>query len=125
MSLTLLSIGSTDLTSYIDQQNWDVNRTPVYVDWTDANHVIHRHVNRYRISGKFKIGFKSVTDVTSFLTLLENNRQSGEYYSASIFSNDDNTLHTAEIFLDGVASIKRDLLNGRVWHAYDITVEER
>jgi hypothetical protein len=125
MSLTLLSIGSTDLTSYIDQQNWDVNRTPVYVDWTDANHVIHRHVNRYRISGKFKIGFKSVTDVTSFLTLLENNRQSGEYYSASIFSNDDNTLHTAEIFLDGVASIKRDLQNGRVWHAYDITVEER
>ena len=125
MPLTLLSIGGVDLTADIDQQNWDVNRSPVYTDWTDANHVIHRHVMRYRISGRFKIGFKTVTDVTSFLTLLSNNKQSGEYYSAQVFSNDDNTLHSADIFLDGVADIKRDLDNGRQWHAYTIDLEER
>lgn len=125
MALTLLSIGGTDLTEFVDKQNWDVNRTPVFKDWTDANQVIHRHVMRYRISGSFKIGFKEVADVTSFLTLLEANRQSGEYYTAQVFSNDDNTLHTAEIFLDGVAEIKRDLQNGRQWHAYSIDLEER
>ena len=126
MPLTLLSIGGTDLTSYVvDIQAYNVNRSPVYSDWTDANHIVHRHVIRYRIEGSFRLGFKSSADVTTFLTLLANNVQSGEYYPAQIFSNDDNQLHSANIFLDGVADIKRDLANGREWHEYTIQVSER
>lgn len=125
MPLTLLSIGGVDLTEYIDIQNYEVNRSPVYEEWVDGNHVTRRDVIRYRISGNFNIGFKSAAEVTSFLSILSSNVQAGNYYPAQVFSNDDNTLHQANIFIDGDAEIKRDLKNGRVWHQYAIEITER
>lgn len=125
MPLVLLNIGGTDLTSYIDKQNYDVNTADVFEEWTDANHIKHRHIIRTRLSGTISIGFKSSTDVSNFLTLLSNNVQSGGYYNASIFSNDDNTLHSAEIFIDGVSQIRRDAAENRIWQTYELTVEER
>lgn len=125
MPLILLKIGGTDLTSYIDQQNYEVNSIDEFEEWMDANHVKHRHVIRTRLSGKFEIGFKKAADVSTFLTLMGNNIQSGGYYNAQIFSNDDNTLHTTEVFIDDISKIKRDELNGRIWQTYELTVEER
>lgn len=125
MPLTLFQIGANDLTDYIDIQNYDVQKDPVYEEWTDGNYVKHRNVVRTRIKGKLKIGFRSNTDVTTFLSILAANVQSGDYYSAQIFTNDDNTLNSANIFIKDVATIKRDLTNGRVWHEYTLEVEER
>ena len=125
MSLTLLSIGGTDLTDYIDIQTYDVNNTEEYTEWIDANRIKHRDVLRTRLSGSFKLGFRSTAQVATFLSVLSTNIQSGSYYHASVFSNDDNQLHTADIFLDDVATIARDLTNNRVWHEYRIELEER
>lgn len=125
MPFTLLQIGNTDLTDYIDIQNYEVNKEPVYEEWTDGNHVKHRNKIRTRISGSFKVGFKTAAEATAFITLLTNSITSGSYYTASIYTNDDDTLNTADIYLDGTAIIKRDLLNGRVWHEYSLEVEER
>lgn len=124
-NIVLLRIGNTDLTDYIDIQSYNVNNTEEYTEWTDANHVKHRDVLRTRLSGSLKLGFRSTAEVTSFLSVLSSNIQSGNYYAAEVFSNDDNTLHTANIFIDGDAEIKRDLINGRVWHKYDIDITER
>lgn len=125
MPLVLLKIGGTDLTPYIDKQNYEVNNVDEFEEWTDANHVKHRHVIRQRLSGNLSIGFRSTTEITNFLTLMGNNLQSGGYYNAQIFANDDNTLHTTEIFIDDISKIKRDVLNGRIWQTYELTVEER
>lgn len=126
MPLTLLSIGGSDLTQYMDIQNYTVNNTPEFETWTDANRIEHRHKFRDRLEGSLKIGFRSSTEISTFLTLLSNNIQSGGYYIASVYSNDDDTLHTGvNIYLDGVTEIKRDLTNGRIWSAYDLTLRER
>lgn len=126
MSLILFKIGNTDLTQYVDIQNYDVNNTPEYMEWTDANHIRHRDVIRTRLSGTVKLGFLGSTDVAAFLSVLSSNITAGGYYPASVFSNDDNTLHTGvQIFIDDVADIKRDLVNNRSWHAYELKIEER
>lgn len=124
MPLTLLSIGGNDLTQYMDIQGYAVNRVPVFEEWTDGNHIKHRNIIRNRIKGSFKIGFRSSTDVTAFLTVLSSYVTAGGYYPAQIFANDDNTLHTANIFIDGLAEIRRDIVNGREWYSYNLTVEE-
>ena len=126
MSLTLLSIGETDLTEYIDIQNYEVNKVPVYEEWVDGNHITHRSLIRKKITGSFKVGFRKSDDVAAFLALLSENIQTGQYYEdALVYTNNDDTLNTADIFLEGTAAISRDLVNNRVWHEYTITVEER
>lgn len=125
MPLTLLEINQTDLTEYIDIQNYNVNRIPVFEDWTDGNHITRRNVIRYRIKGEIKIGFRDDTDVSSFLNLLSSSITAGNYYAADVFVNNENTLVSANVFIDGLATIARDLANGRVWHSYTLTIEER
>lgn len=124
-SITLFQIGNTDLTDYVDIQNYDVQKEPIYEEWTDGNYVNHRNIVRTRIKGTVKVGFRNSTDVASFLSVLSSNVQAGGYYPASVFTNDDNTLNTANIFISDVAEIKRDLVNGRVWHEYTLEIEER
>ena len=124
-SITLFKIGNTDLTDYVDIQNYDVQKEPIYEEWTDGNYVNHRNIVRTRINGTVKVGFRNSTDVASFLSVLSSNVQTGGYYPASVFTNDDNTLNTANIFISDVAEIKRDLVNGRVWHEYTLEIEER
>lgn len=124
-SITLFQIGNTDLTDYVDIQNYDVQKEPIYEEWTDGNYVNHRNIVRTRIKGTVKVGFRNSTDVASFLSVLSSNVQVGGYYPASVFTNDDNTLNTANIFISDVAEIKRDLVNGRVWHEYTLEIEER
>ena len=124
-NIVLLKIGTSDLTDYIDIQSYNVNNTEEYTEWTDANHVKHRDVLRTRLSGSINLGFRSAAEVTSFLSVLSSNVQAGNYYPAQVFSNDDNTLHQANIFIEGDAEIKRDLINGRVWHQYAIEITER
>lgn len=125
MAITLFKIGNTDLTGYVDIQNYDVQKEPVYEEWTDGNYIKHRNIVRTRIKGKIKVGFRSSAEVSAFLSVLTNNVQAGGYYPASVFSNDDNTLNTANIFISDDAEIKRDLTNNRVWHAYTLEIEER
>lgn len=124
-SIVLFKVGNTDLTDYLDIQGYNVNKTEEFSEWTDANYVHHRNVVRTRLSGSFRLGFKNTAEVTSFLNVLDTNVQPGNYYPASVFANNDNTLHSASIYLDGVAEIKRDLVNDRVWHEYEIDLEER
>ena len=125
MPLTLLSINGTDLTQYIDVKSYNVNRIPVFEDWVDGNHINRRNVIRHRVTGEIKIGFRNNSDVESFLNLLSTNITSGNYYSASVFINNENMLYSGNVFIDGTAVIARDLLNGRVWHEYTIKIEER
>ncbi|MCR5450697.1 MAG: hypothetical protein K6F23_15030 [Solobacterium sp.] len=124
-NIVLFKIGNTDLTDYLDIQGYNVNKTEEFSEWIDANYIHHRNVVRTRLSGRLKLGFKSTAAVTNFLNVLDSNVQPGNYYPASVFANNDNTLHTANVFLDGVAEIKRDLVNNRVWHEYEIDLEER
>lgn len=125
MPLVLLSINGTDLTQFIDVQGFNVNRQPVFENWTDGNHITRRNIIRYRIAGEIKIGFRNNADVTAFLSVLSSNQTSGGYYAVNVFVNNDNANYNANVFIDGAALIARDLANGRVWHEYTIKIEER
>ena len=124
-AITFFQIGSTDLTPYIDVQNFKVNSEDVYETWTDGNFIEHREITRSRVRGTIKIGFKDRADLTSFLTLLSNNRNANGYYPVQIFVNNLNTTSSINVFMDPVGEAKWDVVNGRQWLVLTLNVRER
>ena len=64
-----------DCTQYVVAPTYDVNNVDTSDDWIDADYVTHRTIVRTKISGKFNIRFKDVSDYNNFIHLLYLNRQ--------------------------------------------------
>lgn len=65
-------VGSTDYSANVVAGSYDVNNDPVYNEWEDGNAKTHRQKIRDKIVGSFDMFFRSLTDYTDFLTVLEN-----------------------------------------------------
>lgn len=118
-------IANTDITQFIDIQNYDINRVDVYESWKDGNRREHRNATRTRIEGGFQAGFTNETERGQFLTLLASARQPNGYYNVTSSVNNMSATATYEAFINATAAGKYDELNGREWIVFDVTVEER
>lgn len=118
-------VGTTDITSYMDYQNYSMNKETLYEPWTDANGVEHRAAYRTKITGEFKVGFKKKTDLDAFITLLASQINSDGYYTVTGYINNTGTDITFFAFLETKAESKWDFVNSRVWHELTVTVTER
>lgn len=125
MPSVFFKISTTDLTSWEDIQNHDVNREDVYETWTDGNWIDHRVITRTRVSGTVKLGFAAAADYTAFLTLLSAARNADGYYPISVYCNNTGSLETVNAFLDVTTETKWDLHNGRQWHVATIKIAGR
>lgn len=123
--MVLFKIGSTDITDFMDTQNYSVNQCDVYTEWEDGNGTRHRDVYRTRISGTFSLGFKTAAQYQAFQTLLSTNRQTGGYYPVTAYVNNTGVTDDYSVYLTMENITKRDELNGRVWYQTTVTVEER
>lgn len=123
--MVFFKIGSTDLTDYVDIQNYDINREDEYESWTDANGYEHREVIRKRVSGSIALGFKTAASFASFNALMTSARQTGGYYAVTLYVNNTGATVTTNAFLDLSSEAKWDLTNSREWHVQTVTVKER
>lgn len=118
-------ISSTDLTAYEDIQNHDVNREDIYDTWVDGNWITHRVIARTRISGTVKLGFRSATDFSTFMTLLGSAKDAEGYYPISVYCNNTGTTETVNAFLDVSGADKWDAANSRQWQVVTIAISQR
>lgn len=125
MPNVFFKIGSTDITSWIDIQNYDMNRADVYTTWTDGNFVDHRVITRTRYSGKFDAGFHRPADFAAFAALLESEKTAEGYYPVTAYINNTGTTESFSAFLDVSDADKWDLTNGRSWQVQTVTVTGR
>jgi len=119
------SINTTDLTAFVDIQNYKMNSEDVYSTWTDGNKVDHRVITRQRIRGEVKLGFASATDFASFMTLLGTAKNANGYYPVTAYVNNTGTTQTFNAFLDTSDTDKWDTVNSRQWQVVTVTVTER
>ena len=122
--MVLLTINTTDVTAYIDKQNYNMNVADVFEEWVDGNHITHRVVTRQRRSGTVMAGFKSSTDLNTFLSTLSNAKTSGGYYPITAYINNTNASDTFNAFIDFTTTAKWDWLNDREWHSVTLTITE-
>ena len=118
-------IGTTDISAWVDIQNYAMNRFDVYRDWTDGNGVEHREVYRTRYEGSFQAGFRKSTDFSSFMTLLANQKSADGYYPVSAYISNTGTTETFNAFLDVEnPEDKWDTVNSRQWQVSSVEVRQ-
>jgi len=120
-----LTIGGTDVSDFLDIQNYEMNAEDVYNTWTDGNWIDHRVIVRQRITGKVKAGFKRAADFAAFTALLESAKQTNGYYSISAYVNNTGAVAAFEAFIDTTDADKWDLVNGRQWQVQTLTIRGR
>lgn len=124
MAKTFFAIGGTDVTAYVDIQNYNVNKAEVLDEWTDGNRAIHRVVARTRVKGSFAVGFSRQADLDAFLALAAAKNVDGTV-SCTAFCNNSNSTEAISAYLDLSGSGKWDLVNGRQWQIVNVEVTEK
>lgn len=125
-NMILLKLGTTDVTGWVDRQNFEMDQEDVYDTWTDGNGITHRCIRRTRISGRAKLGFTSATDFTSFQTALAAAKNADGYYSVTAYVNNIGSSETFNAYIDIAASAaKWDWKNSRRWLALTLTITQR
>ena len=119
------TINTTDITGWIDVQNYDVNREDVFTTWTDGNWIEHRVIARTKISGKFQVGFADATDFASFVALLGSEKTADGYYPVTAYVNNTGTTETFNAYLDVTDQDKWDTVNSRQWQVCTVKVTGR
>lgn len=120
-----LEIGGTDVTAYLDIQNYQMNREDVYDTWTDGNGRDHRVITRTRARGKTKAGFRSAAAFAAFCALLANAKQTGGWYNVRAYISNTGATESFQAFIDAQEdSDKWDRLNGRQWQVQTLTITE-
>lgn len=120
----LFYIYGKDFTERIERATYNVNRSDVYKEWTDANGTVHRDVTRTRIKGSFTIGFHKKTELKDFIAYMRQGKTSGGYYPVMLYLNNEDELVGANVFLDLTANVQRDVKNDRFFAVYSVEVAE-
>ena len=121
-----VKIGTTDVTEFVNYQDYKMQKQDVVTSWTDGNWRDRQTIARTRISGTFKVGFRTVTDFESFLALLAANRDPDEgFYDMTVYVSNTGEIAQIDAYLELVGEAKWDLVNGRQWIVQTISVEER
>lgn len=121
-----VQIGTTDITQFVNTQEYKMDRHDVVTSWTDGNWHDRQTIARTRITGSFKVGFRTVADFQSFLGLLAANRDPDEgYYGMSVYVQNTGSQEQIDAYLELNGEAKWDLVNGRQWIVQTVSVEER
>lgn len=125
MPSVFFKIGSNDLTSYVDKQNYAVNETDEFEEWKDGNWKTHRVTVRTRKSGTIVLGFNSISEFNTFVGLLTSQRDSNGYYPVTAYVNNTGITETFNAFIDTQNESKWDLLNQHQWQVQTLAITER
>lgn len=121
----LFVIGSTDLTSWEQTENHNVNREDVYEEWVDGNWISHRVIARTRVSGTVILSFARATDFASFMTLMSTARDANGYYPVTVWCSNTNSTETINAFLDIDGATKWDVTAPIKHNTITVTITQR
>lgn len=85
--MAIFKIKTTDCSAHVVAESFNINRLPIYKEWTDAGNYTHRDIIDYKIQGSMLMYFKDTTELQSFITLIENSKEPDETIPVSIKCN--------------------------------------
>lgn len=119
------SINETDLTEFVDIQNYDVNLVEEYNAWFDGNGNEHRNVYAKKAAGTLQLGFRNDEEIAEFHDLLNAAKHIDGYYPVKTSINNAPGVRSYNAFITIAGAGKYDELNGREWVVYTLEVKER
>lgn len=120
----LVQIGNTDISNWVQESTYIMNRADVYEEWEDANLRTHRNSIRSRVTGEFDLVFFTATDLNSFLTLLRNSSTEGCVIIKVWITNED-SFEELQMFYE-LNSVKlRSISDDYFYKRFRMTLTER
>lgn len=86
----LVTIGTTDVTKYVNERSYNVNSVEHGEEWWDGNYDRHFRPKGIKVEGTFTLAFVTTSEYNDFNTLLANNTVDG-FTSATLFDGNSNT----------------------------------
>ena len=120
----LAQIGNTDITPWIQESTYVMNKVNVYKDWVDGNYTKRRNVNRTRVEGDFDMVFTNDSDLNAFLSLLSNNTTSG-YVTITLWISNKNVSEQHQMLYSFDNKNNRQINNNYVYKRFKMKMEER
>ena len=122
----LLKIGTTDVSSHIVADTYSVYNQPVYKIYEDANGVTHKRFIRDKIKGSFEMFFRTISDYTTFMTLVSNNISVTDFsVTCTVYDTKRSGAYTIYAFLDMKPTIALDGTLTEYMKPISIDLEER
>lgn len=96
----MFKINTTDYSTHVVGSDYKVQSNDEYETWTDANGKEHRSAYRTRISGNFKMFFKTLAEFTAFQSVMDANKQTDLTYPVTIYDNKTGLETNIDAFID-------------------------
>lgn len=125
---SLFEVYYKDFTSNIKVGSYNINRLPVYKEWTDANGTNRRFITRYQISGSFTIYFDNADYQNEFLTYINNyaKRTDGSVLIDKIYVNNENKAYdNIRAFIDYEVTNYMPYMSTSKYEGFTLTITER
>ena len=119
-----VSIGNTDITSYVQETTYTMNQFDEYEEWKDGNRTKHRETMRTYVEGSFDLVFVTETAFNNFLTLLNNNTTDG-VLTITVYVQNINQNKTCQMFKTLENVNDRKISNSYFYKRLTLTLVER
>jgi len=121
----LLVLNNHDYTPCIKAPSWKVNQSPVYEEWTDANHVTHHDVLRRKTKGSFTLFFTDSVGYYQFLEDIQTQTTIGDYVILTVYANNVSSLVTGNFYVTMEIKDQLPFIGTSKYEGIEITIEER
>ena len=116
-------INSNDYTKYIQDGTYNINKVDIGDSWVDGNYKQHRnHV--LKVQGSFDMAFITDDEYSSFLSDIEDAKNSDGYVECNLFVVNENTNDDIECFLTVTTKNYKPVNNVHVVNMISVTIDE-
>lgn len=120
----LASINGTDITEYIQESTYKMDKEDVFEEWEDANWKKHHENPRKRVSGSFDMVFVTDQAFNDFLILRDANTDASGKLTITVHVSNTNTDEEIEAFYEFNTSSDRKISNTHVYKRFSMKIEE-
>lgn len=125
----LFKVGATlalNYTNHILVPTYKVNRFPVYYEWTDANHTLHKEIIRWKVQGSFTMKFDDPDEFDTFLLITSTSgiNTDGTVH-ASLYANNAVKEFEGDYFISYDPSNIKPLMGVSSYDGFEVTIEEK
>ena len=96
----MFSVNGHDYSHRVVGSGYEVQKTDEYNLWTDANGHEHRSAYRTRVTGKFRMLFKTMDEYEGFISILDLNKNEDLTYPIKVWDNHSNTEMEITAFIE-------------------------
>lgn len=123
---SLVFIGSTDITPYINWKTYKSSHENMYESWQDGNYVEHRICVRERLIVSFDVWLCGINNMnTDAFFALWNSAVTNHIITLGVYDQLTNSIQAINAYYEITPAEHKEMVNGNYFDVFHIEVTER